>query len=573
MSMSPRITTFAVVLVLTGLSAWAAPIHDAADAGDRARVAAILAADRAAADLPGDDQYKSRPLHLAAGKGYLEVVRMLLDAGAAVDGFDSDQSRPLDVAAQGGHPKVVALLLERGADVNRRDRNGNCPMSFAAGRGRVEVVRQLLAAGADANYVSRAGVTLLHQACSADSPELVKLLLEHGADANAQTTNGDTPLLFAVRHGRPNALAVVSALVNSGAAANQAQTQTGRTALHLAVIGGQAELARRLLEAGADASVADSDGLTPVDIATRYCRPTIVALLTSHGAKAAASTAAPSLDLRARVAPGEAVVWYLGHSGWAVKTASRLLVFDYWQRQAPSEDTALCNGGIRPEEIAGQKVVVFASHEHGDHLDPAIFAWREKVPGIAYVLGASPKDAPPHTFLQGRQTVEVGGVKVTTFPASDAGVGFLVEVDGLRILHAGDHANSKRDLSGPFMPEITYLASLGPAPDIAFLPVSGCRFGDQVAVRAGVVQALETLTPGVFFPMHAGGGEQAYRELIAKISAGLPRTQMAAAALPGDHFLVRQGRVVSASSPVASPVTAAGATCALPQGPAGCASR
>lgn len=572
MSTSPRIMTFATVLLLAGLSASAAPIHDAAGAGDQPRVAAILAADRAAADLPGDDQFKSRPLHLAAGKGYLEVVRMLLDAGAAVDGFDSDQSRPLDVAAQGGHPKVVALLLERGADVNRRDRNGNCPMSFAAGRGRVEVVRQLLAAGADANYVSRAGVTLLHQACSADSPELVKVLIEQGVDVNAQTTYGDTPLLFAVRHGRPNAMAVVSALLKSGATTSQAQTQTGRTALHLAVIGGHTELVRRLAEAGADASVADNDGLTPLDIATRYCRPTIAALLTSHGAKAT-TAATPSLDLRARVAPGEAVVWYLGHSGWAVKTASRLLVFDYWQRQAPSEDTALCNGGIRPEEIAGQKVVVFASHEHADHFDPVIFTWRDKVPRIAYVLGTESKDAPPHTFVQGRQTVDVGGMKVVTFPASDAGVGFLVEVDGVRILHAGDHASTTRDLSGPFMPEITYLASLGPAPDIAFLPVSGCRFGDRVAVHMGVARALETLAPGVFFPMHAGGGEQVYRELIAKISSGLPKTHMAAAALPGDHFLVRKGRVVSAFSPVASPVTAAGITCALPQAPEGCAAR
>lgn len=571
--MTPRLATLAAALLLAGLSASAAPIHDAADAGDKARVAAILAADRTAADAPGDDQYASRPLHLAAGKGHLEVVRLLLDAGAAVNGFDSDQSTPLDVAAQGGHEKVVALLLERGADVNRRDRNGNCAMSFAAGRGRVEVIRQLLAAGADANYISRAGVTLLHQACSADSPELVKILIEQGADVNAQTTYGDTPLLFAVRHGRPNALAVVSALLKSGATTSQAQTPTGRTALHLAVMGGQTELVLRLADAGADASIADSDGLTPLDIATRYCRPTIAAVLTSHGARAAATAAAPRLDLRAKVAPGEAVVWYLGHSGWAVKTASRLLVFDYWQRQAPGEDTALCNGGIRPEEIAGQNVVVFVSHEHADHLDPVIFTWRDKVPRIAYVLGASHKEAPRHTFVQGRQSVDVGGVKVRTFPASDAGVGFLVEVDGLRILHAGDHANTTRDLSGPFMPEITYLTSLGPAPDIAFLPVSGCRFGDRVAVHMGVVKALEALTPGVFFPMHAGGGEQVYRELIARISGGLPKTQMAAAALPGDHFLVRQGRVVAASSAVVSPVSAAGVACALPQGPAGCASR
>ena len=165
-------------------------------------------------------------------------------------------------------------------------------------------------------------------------------------------------------------------------------------------------------------------------------------------------------------------------------------------------------------------------------------------------------------------------MKVTTFPASDAGVGFLVEVDGVRILHAGDHANSTRDLSGPFMPEIDYLASLGgPAPDLAFLPVSGCRFGDQVAVRMGVEKALAALKPGGVLPdarrRQRAGLPRAHR----KVSGGLPGTQMVAASLPGDHAMVRKGRVVAASTGGTAPVTLAGAACAVPRGPAGCAAQ
>ncbi len=38
------------------------------------------------------------------------------------------------------------------------------------------------------------------------------------------------------------------------------------------------------------------------------------------------------------LADGEALIWYLGHAGWAVRTRSRLLIFDYWeQRDVPGE--------------------------------------------------------------------------------------------------------------------------------------------------------------------------------------------------------------------------------------------
>ena len=339
---------------------------------------------------------------VAADKGHLEIVRLLLDAGATVDGFDSDQSTPLDVAAKEGHQEVVALLLDRGADVNRRDRNGACAMSFAMGRAQTAVVRQLLAAGADVNYMGRGGHTLLQMACRADSPELVKLLIEQGVDVNFTAWNGDSPLMVAVRQGGSQLSPIVGALLAAGAGTAHTQMGTRRTALHFAVLSGAGDVVTRLLAADADINAEDAEGLTPLDLANRYRHLAIAAALASRGAKALAPSDAGGVDLHSKVAPGEAVVWYLGHSGWAVKTASRLLIFDYWQRGAAGEDAALCNGRIRPEELAGQKVVVFASHEHSDHLDPVIFTWRDKVPGIAYVLGASVKDAPPHTRVEGR---------------------------------------------------------------------------------------------------------------------------------------------------------------------------
>lgn len=57
-------------------------------------------------------------LLFAAGKGYKEVVRYLLDKGAAVDVVDGDGQTSLSLAASAGHEAVVQQLLDNGADVD-----------------------------------------------------------------------------------------------------------------------------------------------------------------------------------------------------------------------------------------------------------------------------------------------------------------------------------------------------------------------------------------------------------------------------------------------------------------------
>jgi L-ascorbate metabolism protein UlaG (beta-lactamase superfamily) len=145
--------------------------------------------------------------------------------------------------------------------------------------------------------------------------------------------------------------------------------------------------------------------------------------------------------------------------------------------------------------------------------------------------------------MGGRTEKNINGMKVTTIESNDTGVGFLVEVDGLTILHAGDHANRHQDFSGTYKAEIEYLESKGVRPDIAIMPISGCGFGDQVAVKLGVHYALETLKPLVFLPMHSGGYEYRYHEFITEAKEEFPDIEMRAPRASGDHFRYRDGRV------------------------------
>ncbi|CAK9100631.1 unnamed protein product [Durusdinium trenchii] len=105
-------------------------------------------ADKDAADTDG-----STALQFAAGKGHchLKVVRLLLEAGADKDAADTDGSTALHFAARNGHLKVVQLLREAGADKDAADTDGCTALGFAAynGNGHLEVVRSLPEAGTD----------------------------------------------------------------------------------------------------------------------------------------------------------------------------------------------------------------------------------------------------------------------------------------------------------------------------------------------------------------------------------------------------------------------------------------
>ena len=172
------------------------------------------------------------------------------------------------------------------------------------------------------------------------------------------------------------------------------------------------------------------------------------------------------------------IIW-LGHDGFRIES-DKIVYIDPFQ----------ISGGPEAD-------LILVTHEHFDHCSPDDIA---KIQGKNTVIITEKQSA---TKLSGNirtvkpnETVEVEGIKIDTIPSyntdkdfhpqSNDWLGFIINVDGVRIYHTGD---------ADFIPEMNDLKV-----DIALLPVSGTYVMDSNQA----VKAALAIKPKLAIPMHYG---------------------------------------------------------------------
>lgn len=235
---------------------------------------AVLRGDvRALADSTGDVDaldatHSITALLLAAGKGKLPVVQALLARGAnPLRQSGKHRMTPLHGAAKSGHVAVVAVLLDAAPSVvDALDGTGCTALYWAARKGHVQAAELLLARGADTEATG-SDWRPLHIACASDSVDVIALLLAHGAHVNAAMEFGITPLDFTATQGSPD---VARLLLDTGADVNNRDEKTATTPLHRAAIRGDWDMVTLLVGRGARVDAETFDRATPLFAAAEY---------------------------------------------------------------------------------------------------------------------------------------------------------------------------------------------------------------------------------------------------------------------------------------------------------------
>lgn len=264
----------------------------AADAAMQQDFAALeLAVKQERVNQPQADG--STALHWAIHWNNADAVDLLLAAGADPDLATRLGATPLYLAALDGNAALVAKLLTAGADANQRIlSNQETALMFAARSGNVESVRLLLDAGAEINAKeSYKETTALMWAAEQDHAGVAALMTERGADTTATSkltvierrasgidvANGADPepqqfylgavtaINFAARE---NGIETVKALLDAGIPIDQ-QTGDGSSPLLIALQNAHLDLARLLIDRGADVNLANRKGWNPLYMAVK----------------------------------------------------------------------------------------------------------------------------------------------------------------------------------------------------------------------------------------------------------------------------------------------------------------
>ena len=230
------------------------------------------------------EENANEALHASAADGDLSGVWAALEANASVNRLGPSWRTALSVAAEAGHLPVVKMLLEMCADPNQADLANGSPVSYplmvaaaseTAAPVRDELLQLLLASGAEVNQANVMGQTALMGAAEQGHIDAMQRLLEANANADLQDLLGQTAIAKARQHEQPEAIALIQQAsvekeqaiallkaITRGdleevrqwiAAGLSANTRVARmSALALAAAKGEVEIARFLIEAGAD---------------------------------------------------------------------------------------------------------------------------------------------------------------------------------------------------------------------------------------------------------------------------------------------------------------------------------
>lgn len=278
------------------------PLHLAADFRHSDTVEVLLSHPDVNVNVK--DKYGQTPLHTSAYYGNLKVVEMLLNAGIDVNEKTRDGFTAIQWASKQGHVKVVELIVNHIKNVKTSSLN------VRSQRSKVDNLNQSIKSlgifsenQGSSSKENDLNEQLLSAAQNGHIEKVEKLLKRTEINVNCIDQNGNTPLHLATEKGHlevVNELLKISNIdvnaknkdesklvypVHMGDNPMRGNLKVGKTALHLAVIGGNVALVKILVNnSKVDVNAKDKYGISPLCIAVKENKLEITEILLNHSA-------------------------------------------------------------------------------------------------------------------------------------------------------------------------------------------------------------------------------------------------------------------------------------------------
>jgi len=190
---------------------------------------------------------RGRTMLEAAARGDVDTLQRLLAAAVSLESANAAGETPLLLAVKNNHLSAAIMLIEAGSNINAQAVNKDSPWLLAGALGRTDMLRHMIPKGPDFSLRNRFGGNALIPACERAHVETVKLLLTTKIDVNHVNDLGWTCLLEIV-------------ILGDGGPRH-------------------VEVAKLVLDAGADPNIVDKDGVSPLAHARRKGQTQIARLI------------------------------------------------------------------------------------------------------------------------------------------------------------------------------------------------------------------------------------------------------------------------------------------------------
>ncbi|XP_006015374.1 transient receptor potential cation channel subfamily A member 1 [Alligator sinensis] len=303
----------------------ATPLHHAAEGG-QIELMQMIIDDSSYEVLNVTDSSGNTPLHWATKKNQIESVKLLLRKGANPNILNSNMMAPLHMSVQSlqneivkilvqhsstdvnlegeagntpiivacykDNPEALTLLIENGGKICKPNKTGCMPIHAAAFSGAKTCMEILLKKGEELGYSAKTHINFtnngkcspLHLAVQSGDLEMIRMCIEVGAQIDLKQNEKCTALHFAATQGATEIVKLMMSSYAGDESLIDAVDGNKETLLHRTALFDHYELAEYLLSMGANINSIDTEGRSPLLLATSCASWKIVNLLLSKGA-------------------------------------------------------------------------------------------------------------------------------------------------------------------------------------------------------------------------------------------------------------------------------------------------